>query len=155
MDIPVKIRFAAVILLAAIIPACKNVEQLEKKQYYSGDKSKTSEKAQEKPVTTPHLETLLSIQEAFISVAEKVTPSVVNISTVQHISGGRGRPPFEVDPFFRDFFGRSEEHTSELKSHLNLVCRLLLEKKKQTRLSVTAVLTPLTCRTGSRTLSRC
>src|SRR5260370_26983361 len=29
--------------------------------------------------------------------------------------------------------GRSEEHTSELQSHLNLVCRLLLEKKKITK----------------------
>src|SRR5690242_21131147 len=28
---------------------------------------------------------------------------------------------------------RSEEHTSELQSHVNLVCRLLLEKKKSTR----------------------
>src|SRR5256885_4390904 len=28
--------------------------------------------------------------------------------------------------------GRSEEHTSELQSPCNLVCRLLLEKKKQT-----------------------
>src|SRR5260370_16629405 len=28
---------------------------------------------------------------------------------------------------------RSEEHTSELQSHLNLVCRLLLEKKKQSQ----------------------
>src|SRR6185369_17784563 len=28
-------------------------------------------------------------------------------------------------------WSRSEEHTSELQSHLNLVCRLLLEKKKQ------------------------
>src|SRR5690242_20850507 len=27
---------------------------------------------------------------------------------------------------------RSEEHTSELQSHVNLVCRLLLEKKKIT-----------------------
>src|SRR5437667_1259634 len=27
---------------------------------------------------------------------------------------------------------RSEEHTSELQSHHDLVCRLLLEKKKQT-----------------------
>src|SRR5260370_5852909 len=27
---------------------------------------------------------------------------------------------------------RSEEHTSELQSHLNLVCRLLLEKKNNT-----------------------
>src|SRR6516225_3985096 len=27
-------------------------------------------------------------------------------------------------------YGRSEEHTSELQSHVNIVCRLLLEKKK-------------------------
>src|SRR5260370_5614585 len=32
------------------------------------------------------------------------------------------------DPSWRR--NRSEEHTSELQSHLNLVCRLLLEKKK-------------------------
>src|SRR5260370_32735026 len=30
----------------------------------------------------------------------------------------------------REGLARSEEHTSELQSHLNLVCRLLLEKKK-------------------------
>src|SRR5260370_28066400 len=36
-----------------------------------------------------------------------------------HHSGGAGEGE-----------GRSEEHTSELQSHLNLVCRLLLEKKK-------------------------
>src|SRR3989454_4714363 len=29
--------------------------------------------------------------------------------------------------------GRSEEHTSELQSPCNLVCRLLLEKKKKTK----------------------
>src|SRR5438034_6677402 len=28
---------------------------------------------------------------------------------------------------------RSEEHTSELQSHSDLVCRLLLEKKKRTK----------------------
>src|SRR5207237_2843733 len=32
---------------------------------------------------------------------------------------------------FRRKVDRSEEHTSELQSHLNLVCRLLLEKKKK------------------------
>src|SRR4051812_49995280 len=37
---------------------------------------------------------------------------------VEHWSAGRGRL-------------RSEEHTSELQSHVNLVCRLLLEKKKK------------------------
>src|SRR5260370_2814975 len=31
---------------------------------------------------------------------------------------------------------RSEEHTSELQSHLNLVCRLLLEKKKHGRIEI-------------------
>src|SRR2546422_3322002 len=31
---------------------------------------------------------------------------------------------------------RSEEHTSELQSRLHLVCRLLLEKKKQERTTV-------------------
>src|SRR5438132_2961368 len=32
---------------------------------------------------------------------------------------------------------RSEEHTSELQSHSDLVCRLLLEKKKKRRPNVT------------------
>src|SRR2546430_13328843 len=38
------------------------------------------------------------------------------------------RTPTHID----DGHGRSEEHTSELQSQSNLVCRLLLEKKKQT-----------------------
>src|SRR2546429_6333182 len=33
---------------------------------------------------------------------------------------------------------RSEEHTSELQSRLHLVCRLLLEKKKQTHITAVA-----------------
>src|SRR5580698_11334758 len=32
--------------------------------------------------------------------------------------------------------GRSEEHTSELQSHVNLVCRLLLEKKQNTSIYI-------------------
>src|SRR5688572_32106460 len=34
---------------------------------------------------------------------------------------------------FMDEMDRSEEHTSELQSQSNLVCRLLLEKKKKTQ----------------------
>src|SRR5260370_19060465 len=34
---------------------------------------------------------------------------------------------------------RSEEHTSELQSHLNLVCRLLLEKKKKNKTMIARV----------------
>src|SRR5260370_20426576 len=44
-----------------------------------------------------------------------------------------GRPTTQLEPIrprFRSIVSRSEEHTSELQSHLNLVCRLLLEKKK-------------------------
>src|SRR5260370_15497233 len=40
-------------------------------------------------------------------------------------SGGKPRQPEAKKAL------RSEEHTSELQSHLNLVCRLLLEKKKE------------------------
>src|SRR5690606_40687527 len=35
-----------------------------------------------------------------------------------------------VKPLYLVFQSRSEEHTSELQSRENLVCRLLLEKKK-------------------------
>src|SRR2546430_5942595 len=46
-----------------------------------------------------------------------------------HRPGRRGRRVgAEAEP-------RSEEHTSELQSQSNLVCRLLLEKKKNTRLT--------------------
>src|SRR3989475_12093743 len=39
--------------------------------------------------------------------------------------------PFtELHPLLGSKEGRSEEHTSELQSQSNLVCRLLLEKKK-------------------------
>src|SRR5882672_12967329 len=37
---------------------------------------------------------------------------------------------------------RSEEHTSELQSHSDLVCRLLLEKKKKTRTPPTTEANP-------------
>src|SRR2546429_5128763 len=38
-----------------------------------------------------------------------------------------------------DFPERSEEHTSELQSRLHLVCRLLLEKKKNTTIKQTMI----------------
>src|SRR5438034_6165246 len=37
----------------------------------------------------------------------------------------------DLGPLVQLHAGRSEEHTSELQSHSDLVCRLLLEKKKQ------------------------
>src|SRR5260370_17707969 len=49
-------------------------------------------------------------------------------------------PTSALDPrrtsSLRALLRRSEEHTSELQSHLNLVCRLLLEKKKKKHIYV-------------------
>src|SRR5260370_34071217 len=57
---------------------------------------------------------------------------------VQHYCGAQRRDvrlerelAAEMDESSRVLELRSEEHTSELQSHLNLVCRLLLEKKKK------------------------
>src|SRR2546430_4730512 len=48
-------------------------------------------------------------------------------------AGGRGVPGIREAAAVRAGQGpRSEEHTSELQSQSNLVCRLLLEKKKTT-----------------------
>src|SRR2546427_7375338 len=41
--------------------------------------------------------------------------------------------PDRLDRVIQFHVGRSEEHTSELQSQSNLVCRLLLEKKKKTK----------------------
>src|SRR2546426_4993500 len=46
---------------------------------------------------------------------------------------------------------RSEEHTSELQSPCNLVCRLLLEKKKQRTITATALVQTHTTRSLSST----
>src|SRR5260370_36392070 len=51
-----------------------------------------------------------------------------------HLAGRAGQPGSAHVLYSNDgasLHRRSEEHTSELQSHLNLVCRLLLEKKKK------------------------
>src|SRR5437588_3838271 len=70
------------------------------------------------------------MQVAGLSVAYHAKPRVRNEAKVSITEGGL----------------RSEEHTSELQSHSDLVCRLLLEKKKKyktkrTTLSSVATLT--------------
>src|SRR5205807_8396537 len=47
---------------------------------------------------------------------------------VQRTGRRAARPPAAIGPAHPE---RSEEHTSELQSPCNLVCRLLLEKKKK------------------------
>src|SRR5260370_5104035 len=54
------------------------------------------------------------------------------VRTLRHWLGGRRVKVNKRSPASSRLSAtaRSEEHTSELQSHLNLVCRLLLEKKK-------------------------
>src|SRR5207302_2597729 len=56
---------------------------------------------------------------------------VTNSEYLRFLDATGGNPP----PFWWDS-NRSEEHTSELQSRENLVCRLLLEKKKTPAISV-------------------
>src|SRR5438132_7799327 len=50
------------------------------------------------------------------------------------VAGDDGIDPVGVAVHPPHGVARSEEHTSELQSHSDLVCRLLLEKKKEKRL---------------------
>src|SRR2546430_7394851 len=50
----------------------------------------------------------------------------------------QGRRPLHAAPLVLRGHGGSEEHTSELQSQSNLVCRLLLEKKKKLISSLTS-----------------
>src|SRR5688572_32650536 len=61
-------------------------------------------------------------------------------STQEGLMGGSRQPPSDDADHLPQlvheaFLSRSEEHTSELQSQSNLVCRLLLEKKKDILLS--------------------
>src|SRR5690606_29663424 len=58
--------------------------------------------------------------------------------TLGHFGAFFGLPLMQ-EAFFNSLYvaGRSEEHTSELQSRENLVCRLLLEKKKNNKDSFT------------------
>src|SRR2546422_5771212 len=53
-------------------------------------------------------------------------------AAVAELEFERARPKSANHPVKDIETGRSEEHTSELQSRLHLVCRLLLEKKKNT-----------------------
>src|SRR5688572_31012941 len=85
---------------------------------------------------------------------EPSTPEVksifINNDSLHYIEIGKGEPVifihgtlgdyrtwgFQIDTFAKNYrVIRSEEHTSELQSQSNLVCRLLLEKKKKQHIS--------------------
>src|SRR2546422_6001269 len=56
-----------------------------------------------------------------------------DLSRRRAIEKGSETPEMKRRPCPSQWHVRSEEHTSELQSRLHLVCRLLLEKKKNNR----------------------
>src|SRR5260370_8269640 len=78
-------------------------------------------------IRRPPRSTLFPYTTLFRSAPER---SIGPRNTSSRCTGRRCCPPAG---HARRASSRSEEHTSELQSHLNLVCRLLLEKKKKHR----------------------
>src|SRR5256885_17237266 len=71
-------------------------------------------------IRRPPRSTLFPYTTLFRSVENRVFPPPADFAAKARISG------------MEQYKARSEEHTSELQSPCNLVCRLLLEKKKNT-----------------------
>src|SRR4029077_7901331 len=72
----------------------------------------------------------------FLMIRRPPRSTLFPYTTLFRSSSGISRPtatPAMVRSRRRHLTIRSEEHTSELQSHLNIVCRLLLEKKKNSR----------------------
>src|SRR5690348_17444723 len=61
----------------------------------------------------------------------RILPSNIRSIVQTCLGSGQSRVTLETKLEGRTFSWRSEEHTSELQSPVHLVCRLLLEKKKQ------------------------
>src|SRR2546427_2415797 len=80
-------------------------------------------------IRRPPRSTLFPYTTLFRSVAEAYLVGALGLAWMQE---GRSRLGF-LRAMGQD--SRLEEHTSELQSQSNLVCRLLLEKKKHQRVS--------------------
>src|SRR2546422_1162841 len=78
-------------------------------------------------IRRPPRSTLFPYTTLFRSVSRLANGRAQHLSDIVELNGS-------IEPAGGDSFaiGRSEEHTSELQSRLHLVCRLLLEKKKNT-----------------------
>src|SRR5256885_10066603 len=86
-------------------------------------------------IRRPPRSTLFPYTTLFRSRVSRLKPAQIisRILDRQLLRQGRG---FRKSFFARVQNDRSEEHTSELQSPCNLVCRLLLEKKKKLNMDI-------------------
>src|SRR2546430_10295811 len=81
-------------------------------------------------IRRPPRSTLFPYTTLFRSHRQRERPTRERFDRLQHYTSGEARPDQQRRRRFEPEWRRSEEHTSELQSQSNLVCRLLLEKKK-------------------------
>src|SRR2546429_790455 len=83
-------------------------------------------------IRRPPRSTLFPYTTLFRSWASRraVIAALLTAATGTPSAAGRAAISFPIRAIRISFTPRSEEHTSELQSRLHLVCRLLLEKKK-------------------------
>src|SRR5688500_20180526 len=77
----------------------------------------------------PHLNYPLSLHDAL----PIFTPHTTAVSARSSVSRRAAKAQLPLGMSVKTIPGRSEEHTSELQSPCKLVCRLLLEKKKDSK----------------------
>src|SRR2546422_8287706 len=84
-------------------------------------------------IRRPPRSTLFPYTTLFRSLSLESSPHTSYIRFVNHLttSPAGSKVEWNSPEVVTNPDGRSEEHTSELQSRLHLVCRLLLEKKKQ------------------------
>src|SRR5438105_10540896 len=85
-------------------------------------------------IRRPPRSTLFPYTTLFRSGPDGANRSAADISVRFQIERHRHHQIYTIDNYPDDGAnrkGRSEEHTSELQSRVDLVCRLLLEKKKK------------------------
>src|SRR2546426_7486896 len=93
-------------------------------------------------IRRPPRSTLFPYTTLFRSRSPAIPCAAIRIAFISQLLGkaaarqriGRPKSTVTASVHSRETIqGRSEEHTSELQSPCNLVCRLLLEKKKKKR----------------------
>src|SRR3989454_3446171 len=95
--------------------------------------------AETSPLQPPLLPSLKKAESSFATgerdYAASFTPALAALRTTVQTSSLLIRVGMRAEKYMhQEHSGRSEEHTSELQSPCNLVCRLLLEKKKRNKI---------------------
>src|SRR5690242_6346061 len=123
-----------------------NTTQYDAQHYYSTHRSRCYAPTTPSPPSTPFVfflmlrrpprSTLFPYTTLFRSLLVAALVGVAPIATLFALSGaivGLASGGLSAFLIALGVVARSEEHTSELQSHVNLVCRLLLEKKKKNK----------------------